>query len=243
MIRIRMNYIVCVISVIVMLGATAYADDAGEQRVGVVSLLGEQLELSHIGALFLTSRQMKLLVDSWGIDEDIVQSSQLELSELPGIKPVSVQYSYDWFSAVYNSGTRRMTQSYDPVEMNEQIRSLAVDHGLDVVILIMGGEMLNPISGSTDVRGYGLARKKSGSDKSTFIYLSANVKVLDARSLMMLDEFDIRKTEQIPNHYWKSQRSDMSAELQVFMADWVKRSAMDGIKANLRIESLIKNSR
>ncbi|MET0677895.1 MAG: hypothetical protein ABW175_19015 [Bradyrhizobium sp.] len=161
------------------------------KTVGIVSALGDQFTLAKAGLTGLDNGSRSVAINSWGLDELIVQRVGEALSVRFQVQPVS--YPRATFAAIQESAITGVDLiRSDP--FRKLVRTEVSPQGLDAYIVITRAKA--PFgSSSRKVEGVGLITYRTVLESFAMVHALYEIRVVDGRTFDIIERFAAGQTD------------------------------------------------
>ena len=213
------------------------------QRIGVVAILGENAGLKYVGETVFTNKYSERRVTEWNISDNAQRTLSEALRKYNRYLITQLQPT----SNVVRLVTVEYRAESTVKPLKPQIRAIAEQHGLDLVVLAVRSGPTEPGFWReiprylADIRGYGISREKSFPfPPSTWTYLSFEVLVMDGRSLDIVGSTPVFAYERAPNEFWIESGADWSSSTSILIRDSLYKTLHQELLDALKRLALIK---
>lgn len=211
---------------------------AAIKRVGVVSLLGNEMQIKHVGTTVFTNSHKYEQVEGWGLDRFAREVIQKELMN-------TSKFTYVELSEQLPSLRQRYFEKEhaerDPLplnlveEFNDDLRKIANTNSVDTLLIVVRAAVGDPFSDTNQyVFGYGLYHRSFFMYEKTGVYGIAFIVVKDVKSMETLCRRIVYSKKVIDNSNWSEELAQLSPEKKQFIEQTIKNQFSSSIKVSLK---------
>jgi hypothetical protein len=164
--------------------ATGEAKLQTVRSVGIVSAVGDQMTIAKAGLTGLDNGSRNFAIDSWGLDELIVQHATAALNGRFQVQPVT--YNRSAFARVEDSVLTPVNLVRgDPIK--QFVKSAVSPQGLDAYIVITKAKA-NIGTGGRKVEGIGLITYGTVTESYSQLYALYEIRVVDGKTFDVIEK-------------------------------------------------------
>lgn len=195
-------------------------------RVGVVSILGDEITMAYVGPTAFNNFTEKIVLQDWNLDKFVIELFSDELIKNTKMKPFPLVYDSKPLLEVYDSG-------FVSKDVSIELTRIAKENGLDLLIFVKSFSWEDPVSHSHYISGYGVFQRSIVFVKSSALYVYANAQAYDGKTMELLGEFFVYKSNEIKNDYFDRNFLKLDREKRDFILTWIKDSIREQVKIGL----------
>lgn len=151
-------------------------------KVAVVSLLGNQMSIQHLGTTAFSNEKRDMDVQSWAVDQYVEDQAYLLIeagNKCTAVKTKADGYRQKFGSLEQNFWTGNRKYQYQ----SEGVQALAAESGADLVLMISPAEYGDVFFGTNQLfSGYGIYQRSFLRDRNALNFLTMTVQLIDAKS-------------------------------------------------------------
>lgn len=204
-------------------------------RVGVVSLMGDELEFRKRGLTVFHNKLEQIDVTDWRIDEFVVASLNHDLRNR--FEMVSVDHGQHDFSDGFIKGI--FEKEFDPRRVEHQIKAISDEYRLDALIIVNTDIAETAFAGYLD--GYGILYLKRFSDPVLASYAAPKLYFVDRHSLRVVANWGTISFKDIKGLPTYPTYKRFSADQKLTLKSWVEvvlKKSLNKIVADMKLTSL-----
>ncbi|MEW6442574.1 MAG: hypothetical protein AB1640_16675 [bacterium] len=161
------------------------------RRIAVVSLLGDDMQIKHVGTTVLTNSKSYESVEDWKMDDFATTIVKKAITSDSGYMYVELTGSQDALRKKYFANAKARKKPKDLLTENlvnhvkGELQALASADGADTLIVIVKTGDIDPCAGSAEefVFGYGVCHRSFLTANITGLFCIAEVIVKDVRTM------------------------------------------------------------
>lgn len=215
------------------------------QRIGVISLVGNELCTRYVGTTVFTSKRAVSDVTDWNLDENIQQIIKEAITSDSQFTYVDLNIDSNTVMKIYGSEKAGCTKVGDDINyIKEEIADIKVRYGVDTIILVVESWATSDyITGRSGLLyGYGLHQSSFLGITDTITHIFARVIVVDTNNFETLAEGLIHKYEEVDNEYWNLDFKKIPLEKRQFIERSIKRQVQTELIRILKKMHLIREA-
>jgi len=174
--------IVLLLSGCATMGADKVAVKPQGTKLVVVSLMGNQMHIQHVGTTVFNNQKRDVDVEPWGIDQHIEDKANTLISasnKFSVVKATSADYRQQFGSLEQNFWTGNRKYSHQA----EAIKALATASDAELVVMITPAEYGDVFfSTNQQVSGYGIYQRSFVFTNNAINFMTMAVHVIDAKT-------------------------------------------------------------
>ncbi|MFA6179119.1 MAG: hypothetical protein WC696_05855 [Candidatus Methylopumilus sp.] len=151
-------------------------------KVAVVSLLGNQMSIQHLGTTAFNNKKWNIEVQSWAVDQYVEDQANLLVeagNKFTPVKDKADGYRQKFGSLEQNFWTGNRKYQYQ----SEGVQALVAESGADLVLMISPAEYGDVFFGTNQLfSGYGIYQRSFLRDRNALSFLMMTVQLIDAKS-------------------------------------------------------------
>lgn len=226
------------------------------KNVGVISLMGDELNLTHIGFTVFGNSDSSHSIEDWGIDQHVASVIGDTLRKNGSYAVKEVNYDYSALAKVYTD------KVYSPLNfklIENELRALAQSHAIDTFLVITERRLEDPIGKrSVYYEGMGLYSMGIGETLvkvAPYIWYSLTVvdgktaqPIADIAGLMTRKRPEFLEPgysvpyEEVEHSWWNEDFNAMSKSQQQQLEEKLKQLLNESLPYTLQDAKLINNN-
>ncbi len=206
-------------------------------RIGIISVVGEKIELDHFGPTIFNIDNSKLEIN-FNVDQYIVETIKNEIGKSTPFKFVATEYDYNEVAKV-NEAYRGFTNAYEALStIKEELREIITKHSLDALVLVMKKQTAS--STLQHVDGVGILEKSIVLYRECHAYMFGLAFLIDGLSIEPMSHFGIYKHTKIDKEYCPEGLSNFTDNQVQFISNWTKTELQNEVHEGLTSMGIIK---
>jgi hypothetical protein len=202
------------------------------ERIGVISLLGDEMQIKKVGTTVFNNVEKYEQVGDWKIDEfvkgvvrdEIITNGRLTYVELAGDQQELRQKYFE---------RERADKIANPDSVKNELKQIADAASVDTLVLVVRMATGDPFSDTNQyVYGYGLYHRSFFMYDQTGVFGRALIVVKDAKTMEELRKRGVPSKRVVDDSYWTLEFAQLPLEKRQYIENTIK----DEMKASLKIQ-------
>jgi hypothetical protein len=190
-------------------------------KVGVISLIGDKIHLKHVGTTIFTNSDTYQQVEGWEIDKFVVDLVKKRLATKSTLECVGLPDEIYGLDKMRKLKENTAYYDSDLEAAKNEFRTIANRHGIDTFIVVTKYQF--DVTGSgLFVSGYSLYKRSFLLLKEAKILISAQLKVMDAKSIELLATRPLVSWQKVDSDYWKESIASLSGTELSYLESAIK---------------------
>ena len=196
-------------------------------RIGVLSLLGNKIELNHVGMLIFNNKLSYQDVD-WQIDQFVEELVKKDISDNTEYQCIDLEFSKENLSEreikkIYDSKSGLPEVGLDYRDIEEYLKNIASTHNIDTLILIVRRTTEEPDT-SVAINGYSLRTKERIPllKEPPQLFIALNIQVIDLTTMELLSSYIAGESKETEKGSVKKEFGELSTEELKYLEDNLK---------------------
>jgi hypothetical protein len=203
------------------------------QRIGVISLLGDEMQIKKVGTTVFNNVEKYEKVGDWKIDEyvksvvrgEIVDNSRFVYVELTADQQALRQTYFE---------KERIKKAADAESVKDEMKQIAHTDSIDTLVLVLRMATGDPFSDTNQyVYGYGLYHRSFLSYEQTGVYGRMLVVVQDVKTMEEMRRRGVVAKKVVDNAYWTEEFARLPAGKQQYIEKTIKEEIGSSLKLGL----------
>lgn len=202
------------------------------KRIGIISVMGEKINLDHFGPTILNIESKKLEIN-FNTDQYIVKTFKQEIAQNTSIEIVDVEFDYNRVEKV-NKAYKGFTNAYEAVNtIKEELREIVKKNSLDALVLVMKKQ--TPDLNLNNVDGAGFFEKDIVLYRECQAYMFAIAILIDGESVEPISNFGYYKHGKIEKEDCPKGLATFSTYQVDSISKWMANVIQDGTHDGLTL--------
>lgn len=206
-------------------------------RVGVISLMGDELEFRKIGLTVFHNEIEEIDVADWRIDEFVVTSLHHDLKNR--FEMVSVDSGKYDFRGGLTKDFLLISHVFEPERVADQIRAISDEYRLDA--LVVAHTYVAEISRAGYLEKYGILYQKFFGEPTFRSFAIPKLYFVDCRSLEVIADWGTVLFQPIAGLPKHPSYKRYSVDQQEILKSWVERAierSLNKVVADMKLDSV-----